>query len=307
VDLDAVRTFVAVADTGQFQAAAADLSVTQQAASKRVGNLEARLGARLLTRTPRGAVLTIDGQAFLPHARDLLAAEARAAGALRPERRALRVDVVNRRIATAGLLQDFYRGRPDLQLDVVAIADPGEALAAVAGGAVDATFRTVGVPGRALPEGLATARLIADPHELLVGPRHELAAARAVTPAGLAGHRIWMPDMGPETEAAAYYADLAAAFGLTIDVVGPNFGNEAMLDEIAVSPHLATFVGAGSRYLWPADYDLRRIPVRSPTPVYPLSLVWRRANPHPALGDLRSYLEARAGAPVADAWMPDWA
>lgn len=197
MDLDAVRTFVAVADAGQFQAAAADLSITQQAASKRVGNLEASLGARLFTRTPRGASLTIDGQAFLPHARELLRAEARAADALRPGRRALRVDVVNRRTAPATLLQDFYRGRPDLELDVVAIADPGEGLAAVAAGTIDATFRTVGVPGRAMPEGLATVRVIEDAHQLLIGPRHELAGAREVTPAELAGHRIWMPGLDP--------------------------------------------------------------------------------------------------------------
>ena len=34
---------------------------------------------------------------------------------------------------------------------------------------------------------------IAVPVQLLTGPVHELAAARAVTPAELAGHRIWMP------------------------------------------------------------------------------------------------------------------
>jgi hypothetical protein len=44
VDLDAVRTFVAVADTGQFSEAAVDLSITQQAVSKRVAALERDLG-----------------------------------------------------------------------------------------------------------------------------------------------------------------------------------------------------------------------------------------------------------------------
>jgi DNA-binding transcriptional LysR family regulator len=39
MDTDAVRTFVAVADTGQFQHAADDLSITQQAVSKRVAAL----------------------------------------------------------------------------------------------------------------------------------------------------------------------------------------------------------------------------------------------------------------------------
>ena len=78
-----------------------------------------------------------------------------------------------------------------------------------------------------------------------------------------------------------------------------------MLGEIAESAELATFVGAGSRYLWPAEYDLRRIPVRGPTPVYPLSLVWLRGNRHPALVELRSYLGACPAAPIADAWVPD--
>ena len=69
MDLQAVRTFVAAADSGQFQHAAADLSVTQQAVSKRIAALEKELGVRLFIRTARGAQLTIDGQAFLPHAR----------------------------------------------------------------------------------------------------------------------------------------------------------------------------------------------------------------------------------------------
>ena len=62
VDLDAVRTFVAVADAGQFSGAAADLSITQQAVSKRIAALERDLGVRLFTRTARGAQLTIGGQ-----------------------------------------------------------------------------------------------------------------------------------------------------------------------------------------------------------------------------------------------------
>ncbi|MGW5696005.1 LysR family transcriptional regulator, partial [Streptomyces asiaticus] len=65
MDLDTVRTFVAAADAGQFQEAAAELAVTQQAVSKRIAALERDLGVRLFTRTPRGAELTIDGQAFI--------------------------------------------------------------------------------------------------------------------------------------------------------------------------------------------------------------------------------------------------
>jgi DNA-binding transcriptional LysR family regulator len=304
VDLDAVRTFVAVVDAGQFQKAADDLSITQQAVSKRVAALETDLEVRLFTRTARGALLTVDGQAFLPHARDLLRLEARAAASVRPGRRALRVDVINRRIAPAGLLQDFYREHPETDLDVVTLdANADTAIAAVEAGTIDATFRATMSPA---PDGIETAHVIDDRHQLLVGSRHTFADFPAVTPAQLAGHRIWMPGMAPGTEWAAYYDALAATFGLTIDVGGPKFGNEALLAEIAGSSDVATFVGEGSRYLWPADYDLRRIPVRNPTPVYPHSLFWRRDNPHPALTILRGYLVTRADHTATETWKPNW-
>jgi DNA-binding transcriptional LysR family regulator len=307
VDLDAVRTFVAAADAGQFQEAAATLSITQQAVSKRIAMLEKDLEVRLFTRTARGAQLTIDGQAFLPHARELLRVAERADASVRPGRRALRVDVVNRRVASAVLLQDFYRTHPDIELDVVTLdADVDAATAAVEAGTIDATFHGV-PPQQHLPEAINTARVINESHELLVGPRHPLANARTVTPAQLAGHRIWMPGLAARGEVADYYAELATAFGLTIDMIGPVFGNEALLDEIADSSDLATLVGERSRYLWPDNYDLRRIAIRDPTPVYPMSLIWRDDNPHPALAKLRDYLDARrTDAPDTEVWIPKW-
>jgi DNA-binding transcriptional LysR family regulator len=307
VDLDAVRTFVAAADAGQFQEAAGALSITQQAVSKRISTLETDLGVRLFTRTARGARLTIDGQAFLPHARELLRVAARADASVRPGRRALRVDVVNRRIVSAVLLQDFYRTHPDIELDVVTVdADVEAATAAVEAGTVDATFH--GVPSsQHLPDAISTALVIEESHELLVGPRHPLANARTVTPAQLAGHRIWMPGLAARGEVADYYAELASAFGLTMDMLGPVFGNEALLDEIADSSDLATLVGERSRYMWPDTYDLRRIAIRDPRPVYPMSLIWRGDNPHPALAKLRDYLDTRrTDAPDGEVWIPRW-
>ncbi|WP_432251716.1 LysR family transcriptional regulator [Streptomyces sp. HNM1019] len=307
MELEAVRTFVAVAVAGQFQEAAADLSITQQAVSKRVATLEKDLGVRLFTRTARGARLTIDGQAFLPHARELLRVAERADASVRPGRRALRVDVVNRRIMTAGLVQDFYRTHPEIELDVVTLdADVDGAIAAVEAGTIDATFHAV-PPRQHLPDAIRTARVVDEPHQLLIGPRHPLANARAVAPGQLAGHRIWMPGLDARGEVAVYYAELAAAFGITIDVVGPVFGNEALLAEIADSSDLATLVGQGSRYLWPDSWDLRRIPVRGPAPVYPMSLIWHYENPHPALSRLRDHLSAgRTDPPDSNVWTPTW-
>jgi hypothetical protein len=75
----------------------------------------------------------------------------------------------------------------------------------------------------------------------------------------------------------------------------------------ADSSELSTLVGEGSRYLWPDSYDLRRIPLRGPAPVYPLSLIWREDNSHPALSKFRDYLDTRrVERPGAQLWLPSW-
>ncbi|MFD1938458.1 MULTISPECIES: LysR family transcriptional regulator [Nonomuraea] len=307
MDLDAVRTFVAVVDTGQFQEAAADLSITQQAVSKRIAGLEKDLAVRLFTRTARGARLTIDGQAFLPHARELLRVAERAVASVLPGSRPLRVDVIASRSAASGLMRGFHRAHPEIELDVVMMFDIETAVAAIRSGAIDASFRAVAVPGRPLPEDIESVRVLDEPLQLLTGPAHALAGARSVTVAQLAGHRIWMPGIVPGTEWAAYYDDLVAEFGLTIEATGPNFGSDALLDTIADTQALATFMGEQTRLVWPAGHGLRRIPVTDPSPVYPHSLLWRRDNPHPALATLRAHLAATvAGHDAAGSWTPGW-
>jgi hypothetical protein len=68
---------------------------------------------------------------------------------------------------------------------------------------------------------------------------------------------------------------------------------------------VATLVGEQTHLLWPAEFDLRRIALRDPTPVYPHSLIWRSDNPHPALAALRDHL---GSAPAATGtWVPAWA
>lgn len=159
-----------------------------------------------------------------------------------------------------------------------------------------------------LPDDIEVSRAFDEPVQLLTGPAHALAAARTVTPADLVGQRIWMPGLVPGTEWAAYYDALAAAFGLTIESTGPDFGVEPLLDTIAGSRSLATFVGEQTRLVWPAGHDLRRIAVRNPTPVYPHSLVRHRDNRHPGLAALRDHLgSTRSDLSDAETWTPAWA
>ena len=68
-----MQTFTAVVDAGSFVKAADALGVSKAAVSRYVGDLEARLGVRLLHRTTRRLSLTGEGQVFYARSKELLA------------------------------------------------------------------------------------------------------------------------------------------------------------------------------------------------------------------------------------------
>ncbi len=70
---EALQTFVAVVEAGQFNAAAERLGCNNSAVSRRIAELENRLGAQLLTRTTRRLALTDAGRALYERAVRLLA------------------------------------------------------------------------------------------------------------------------------------------------------------------------------------------------------------------------------------------
>jgi DNA-binding transcriptional LysR family regulator len=76
MDLRLLRTFAAVARTGNVSAAAVELSSSQPAVTKQLQLLERRVGASLFVRGRHGARLTAAGEALLPDALDLLARSA---------------------------------------------------------------------------------------------------------------------------------------------------------------------------------------------------------------------------------------
>ncbi len=82
LDIDAVRTFVLVADLNSFTRAAEVMGTKQGAVSVRLKRLEDRIGHKLIERTPRNVRLSAKGAAFLPGARELVAAHERALAGL---------------------------------------------------------------------------------------------------------------------------------------------------------------------------------------------------------------------------------
>ncbi|MEX6508910.1 LysR family transcriptional regulator [Jiella sp. M17.18] len=72
LDLDQLRTFVAIVDAGSFTKAADDVFKTQSAVSMQMRRLEERLGVSLFERTGRTIRITDDGSRLLAYARRML-------------------------------------------------------------------------------------------------------------------------------------------------------------------------------------------------------------------------------------------
>ncbi|TDB82433.1 LysR family transcriptional regulator [Micromonospora sp. KC721] len=104
-----LRYFVAVADELHFTRAAERLFVSQPALSKQIRALERRLGFSLFSRQTRSVRLTPAGEAFLPAAREAIAAFARGLEAARV--------LADQRVFTVGMQTAVGRDlqRPALQ------------------------------------------------------------------------------------------------------------------------------------------------------------------------------------------------
>lgn len=93
LDLDAVLAFLRIAEMGSFTRAAEAMQTTQAAVSLKLKRLEARLGCRLVERTPRHVQLSARGEVFLDHARALLEANDRALALFTQARQRLAIGI----------------------------------------------------------------------------------------------------------------------------------------------------------------------------------------------------------------------
>ena len=70
--LDAMTTFLRVAELGSFAAAASQLGVARSVITRQIAALEEHLGIKLMVRTTRRLTLTAGGAAYLEKCREIL-------------------------------------------------------------------------------------------------------------------------------------------------------------------------------------------------------------------------------------------
>ncbi len=123
--LEAMAMLVKVTETGSLSAAGRALQVPLATLSRRISDLEAQLGTRLLTRTTRKLALTDAGQAYVAAARRILdlvdAAEQEAAGEFTAPKGELVVTapVLFGRLHVLPIVADFLAAFPQIDIRLV--------------------------------------------------------------------------------------------------------------------------------------------------------------------------------------------
>jgi len=192
MDLECLRRTLVVAEEANFTRAAQRVHISQSGVSAQIRQLEQDLGATLIDRSGRTAILTAAGAAALPHARAVLAS----AGAVRQA-----VDAVNGLIrgrlvvgmVTActvtplfNALAAFHRAHPGVEITL--IEDDSDRLTErVRAGEADLAL--IGASG-APPPGLGALPIISERLVAALPPGHPLTGRQRVTLADIAAYPI---------------------------------------------------------------------------------------------------------------------
>jgi len=124
LELNDLRIFVAVADTGSISRAAEQLNYVQSNVSARIKLMEERLGVSLFNRMSRGVTLSISGKMLHDYAVRILALTREAELMLMEKETPSGRFVIGAMETTAavrlpGILAEYHRTFPDVDLHIV--------------------------------------------------------------------------------------------------------------------------------------------------------------------------------------------
>jgi len=120
--LDAMTVLLSVVETGSLSAASRALHSPLPTVSRKISELEAHLGVRLITRTSRKILLTEAGESYVAAAREILGrveeAERRASGEYLAPRGDLTITapIVFGRLHVLPVVTDFLKAFPDINI-----------------------------------------------------------------------------------------------------------------------------------------------------------------------------------------------
>lgn len=215
--------FSLLARYGSLSATARELGVSTAAVSKRLAQMEARLGVQLLSRTTRRASLTQEGEIYLAHARRILAdiddMEQQVSSAVAAPKGLLRVNATIGfgRSHVAPLVSRFVKAHPEVEVQLQLTVNPPP----LTDDAFDVCIR-FGEP----PDARVVARLVAPNRRLLcASPAYLARHGTPKVPHDLAQHNcigirqgdeaygMWRLASGKQTQAIKVHGNLSTSDG----------------------------------------------------------------------------------------------
>ncbi len=184
--IGAIPVFVAVIENGGFAAAARKLGVSKSAVSKRITQLESRIGGQLLHRSTRRISLTEAGERYFSHAVEALAAAREAEDSVaqlqsKPQGR-LRINTPMSfgRLHVAPMIPGFLKRYPGIEIEMVM----EDRVVDLIEGGFDLAIRAGSLPDSAL-----VARKLAPCQNVLcAAPEYAAAHAMPIEPSDLQTH-----------------------------------------------------------------------------------------------------------------------
>jgi DNA-binding transcriptional LysR family regulator len=293
IEIRQLRYAVMTADAQSFTRAAAALNVKQSTLSRRVMDLELRLGVKLFERSTRGAEPTENGRVFLEAARRIVTD----VDNLRTTARAVsygeqgRLAVGYSSSLTAGNLRhafsDYLTRYPDVQFDGVE-AGPDKLLNCLQSRTIDVAVAPSdigedGISSRSLwSERLMVA--LPDGHKLLEGDRiywTDLRREVFVLPGG---------GIGPIT--SNLLAARLTEQGYRPNIIVQDTSLESVLSIVPIGRFITILTDSSLGVTWPG-LQFREIYEQSGTARLEYSLYWREENENPALKRFFKLIEER--------------
>lgn len=201
MDIQNIRAFLMVAETGSFSRAAEKLFITQPAISKRISTLEIGLDCKLFDRLGKSVKLTQAGEALIPGYRRILAEideSERIISTLRKKVSGHLKFGTSHHIGLHRLppvLRRYTELYPDVELDIQ-FMDSEQAAELILKGSIELALITL--PDN-IEEPLTTIPVWTDPMECVVAKDHVLARQKTVTGKQLSDYGVLLQSHSTHT------------------------------------------------------------------------------------------------------------
>jgi DNA-binding transcriptional LysR family regulator len=273
IDALGMQAFIAIAERGGFQKAANTLHITQTALTRRLQNLEASLGVKLVERTTRSVALTKIGSDFLPHGRRLLTELESTLLEMQQSGKAQRGDISIACVPTAGvhylprIIRLYSAAYPNNRIKILDHLSAGVTEAVLSR---EAEFG-IRQSGPQHPE-LSTIRLLQDCYVLICREDHPFAGRRKISWKQVASCPLILPSHfrtnRPQVDAALLGRDVALQPHYEVGRSSTAVGMVAEGVAAAIVPGLAVHTDA--------HRTLRVVPIVEPVISWTLGLVARK-------------------------------